>query len=88
VTFHVYTNVTDFIVAESLDECWQLFEKHTGERRVDYEEGDPFGRLVDEMPIKILCENGRPSDSGEFATKTAAEWVAQEGKGFLCSTEY
>jgi hypothetical protein len=84
----VYTNGTDFYVAESLNECWALFEKHTGERRADYEEHDPFGQLVAEMPVKILCENGKPSDSGEFLTKTAAEWAKQEGKGFLCSTEY
>lgn len=33
------------------------------------------------------CANERDEDTGITTKKTAAEWIASHGRGFLCSTE-
>lgn len=92
MTLHVFHDDCEWWVAESLEECWELFLKDKGVSR-DYYEAYEFEQLPEDKIISILCERDaegvwRPSDGGEYVEKTAAEWAKQQGKGMLCTTEY
>jgi hypothetical protein len=84
-TLHAFIIGPDTYIAYDEDDAWACMEEQTGIKRdSDDYEGEVAVRVADDMPLRILLEEGRP----EAETKTAAEWCAQEGRGFLCSTEY
>ena len=88
-TLHCYTDGTDTVVALSPEDALLAWAEHIGD--IEYrDEGDAsFGQLPDDKPLSIICdEDGNPDDEGEAITKTAAEWARDQGRGFLCSTEY
>jgi hypothetical protein len=81
----VYRDDADFVIAGSMSHASEIWQAHVGEPH----KGE--WRLVpDDEPITI--EVGLVLSGREFAqqkmTKTAAEWAAAYGPGFLCSTEY
>lgn len=82
----VFKNDCDHYIAADIDDAWKAFEELTGEKRADYD--DEFVEVPGDTIIKILCEDGRPSDSGELVERTAAEWAEREPRGMLCSTEF
>jgi len=88
MTRHLYQNSECIYCAESLDQCWELYEKDTGLERA-HEENDPFVQLLDDTPLEIACEDptgdpgeiARPLKAGGktiwyFNTRTAGEWAA------------
>lgn len=79
----VWTDDTDTYVGASLDDVRAAIDGHLGEPSGDFDPGGWIA-LDDAAPVTIFYD-----DTGERAevTKTAAEWAASNGRGFLCSTE-
>jgi|GEM_PF-1427581 len=54
------------------------------------QDDDPV--VVKELPLdkvlSIWMENGRISDGGDLVPRTCAEWIASEGEGLLCTSEF
>lgn len=79
---HVFENDHDAVVAESAEDATALLIEMTG---YDPSEVGEWRRIDDGEPYTIqhVDEPGCPKD-----TRTAAEWVAFNGRGPLASTEY
>lgn len=75
----VWTDGTDTVIAYDKLDVWRVLWAHTG----SYVESDldAFERLPDDCEKTI-------TDDGTRTTKTCREWIASDGRGFLCSTEY
>lgn len=83
----VFTNHTDTVVAVDLADAQRVVEDHYGS--TFEQEGwsiDEWGEVHGDKPIAIRNAHGQGWDDKE--TKTAAEWAASNGRGFLCSTEW
>lgn len=84
---NVYTNGTDTVVAESIDDVPGAWASSHG---VDFlDEGndlDEWDQVPDDEPITICNVEGRGHMDKE--TRTAREWADKDGRGLLCSTEY
>ena len=83
----VFTNDTDTVVAVDLADAQRVVEAHYG--ATFEQEGwsiDEWREVPADEPITICNLHDRGSD--DRATKTAAEWAAEDGRGFLCSTEW
>lgn len=79
----VYRNdVIEWVIAESPEEAAELAKEYAGEPDPDWETG-PWRALPDDDTLAIEDE-----DLALVVTKTCAEWVASNGRGFLASTEY
>lgn len=82
----VFTNGTDTVVAADLADAQRVVEAHHG---VTFEqEGwslDEWEEVPSDQLITIWDEG---YDALLYTSKTAADWVASDGRGFLCSTEY
>lgn len=86
--FKVWTNGTDTVIAANLADVRSVIEAQIG--CTLEQEGwslDDWSALPDEEPLTINLEE-QPEGLDPKVTKTCAEWVASEGRGFLCSTEY
>ena len=90
-----FTNDTDTVIADDIEDAWVVWCGHTGELREDYDAED--GWAWEEIPLDkeltIWCDwEGIPdtpdTDGVEEKTKTVAQWIESMGRGFLCSTEY
>jgi hypothetical protein len=73
----------DWVIAETAEEAARLAQGHTGEK-------DPIlQEAIDAFEVW-----GRPTlkmteDEGSSFTEMPVEWwIAEKGKGFLCSTEF
>jgi NTP pyrophosphatase (non-canonical NTP hydrolase) len=89
----VYKSNHDWFVAESEDDAWQMLAEHLCQPVAELvARGERFEIVPDDKLITVICEDHpdgmRPSDSGFNVKKTAAEWVAQEGRGYLCSEDF
>lgn len=82
-TLHVFTNGFDWIVAESAADAARLAEDHHGGTG----DGDPdeWEQLSDKKLLPIYDTDDR---AGPRTTKTCAEWARDNGRGFLCTTEF
>ena len=83
----MFTNDTDTIVAEDLADVAIVLADHYGSSMA--EEGwtlDEWGLVTDDTSITIRNVHGNGWDDKE--TRSAAEWAKQNGRGFLCSTEW
>jgi hypothetical protein len=81
----VWCDGTDWVIAETAERAHELRAKSCGESNPD-DMGDleDWRAISDDESIRV---HDQRDDS--VTTRTAAEWVAHEGKeGFLCSTEY
>lgn len=85
-TLHVFTGSdgTDTVVAFSADDAWSVWEEHTGEKRGDYTDVE-WIRRQDDHELSIMPE---PEASKDKTTKTCRQWADDNGRGFLCSTEW
>lgn len=80
-TLKVWRNdVTDWVVASSPKDADAVCLEHTGDHPDDPHEWEA---LEDDKTLAITDDW-----DGKITTRTAAEWVASNGRGFLCSTEY
>jgi hypothetical protein len=77
---HVFSDGTDTVVAASLEDALAVWTEHAGEREDDM---DPFELVPDEKPLTIT-----DADDGTMETKTAGQWADDNGRGFMCSTEW
>lgn len=83
----VFTNHTDTVVASCLADIPAVLAHHYGSTME--EEGwslDDWDQVPDDKQITIRNVHDRGYYDKEV--KTAAEWAASEGRGFLCSTEW
>jgi hypothetical protein len=88
----VFTNDTDTVVAIKLEDVpdW-LLEQYGGDVE-DYETKD-WEEVPPDRYITIWCDaDGDPTEPEEDGAteimRTAAEWAALRGAGFLCSTDF
>lgn len=84
---HVWTNTTDTVVAADIADAQRVWEEKIG--ATFEQEGMSiydWRQVPDDEVITIRNVHDRGWDDAE--TRTAAEWAAQEGRGFLCSTEW
>ena len=86
-TMHVFKNeITEWVIAESPEDAVAVFLEHVGGTREDHEDYDfDFVQCPDGEPLTIRTDDG-PAGT-ERRTQTCAEWAAEEGRGFLASTE-
>lgn len=87
MTLKVFTNDTDTVVATDLEDVKNIVEAHYGS--TFEQEGwtiDEWGEVPDAEVITIHNFHDRGYD--DKVARTAAEWAATEGRGFLCSTEW
>lgn len=79
----VYRNdIIEWVIARSPEDASDLVKEHAGEPDPDWDTG-PWRALPDDDVLTIEDE-----DLATVVTKTCAEWVASNGRGFLASTEY
>jgi len=77
----------DYVTVIAYDE-WDataVYEDFCGSKLL-LDELPGWDEVADEAVITIQMEDAR--DDGEKVTKRAREWIAESGRGFLCSTEY
>lgn len=96
----VWSNDTDTVIATDIDDVRRIVKSTCG-YSIDEEGGgvDEWYSLPDSKVIKIDDSEGElrkrgfktetnPISGHEVVARTCAEWIASEGRGFLCSTEY
>lgn len=81
----------DYVIATTPRQATKLWEGTIGEARSDHNfTDDDWEEVPADMSLTVTC--GLVLSGREFAeqkvTKTAAEWCAAFGAGFLCSLEY
>lgn len=93
----VFANSVDTIIAEDFEDVKKvILERHGSLEGMD-DEGDWHEYPPDKV-IRIHDNEGDLRERGfvtvtspsghEVVARTAAEWIASEGRGLLCSTEY
>ncbi len=77
----LWTNGADTYVARDVEHVLELYKQAQG---VEYDADDcgEWELREDEGPFAITDEDGGK------VTRTPAEWIAENGPGFLCSTEF
>lgn len=75
----LWTNGCEWVVAPDVADAVSVWEKHTGERAVDY---DHQWREDTRAEIKVTDDEGSPDE-----IRSAAEWVEFKGRGYLWNTE-
>lgn len=78
----LWTNGTETYVARDVAHVLELYKATVGEA-YDAEDCSEWEEREDKGPFAIALDDGRGS-----VTQTPAEWIAENGEGFLCSTEY
>lgn len=95
----VFEDGTDTYVAENLDDLRKLVEERLGcTLEMEGRSIDDFEECPPDKVIRIHDIEGDLRERGFVAeetplghsvvARTAAEWIASEGRGLLCSTEY
>ena len=84
----------DYVVARDLDDAWELYTAHTGEKRDDHAD-DPGAayQIPDDKAYELYidgsgeaCEMGDPG--AKLETDTAVGWARRLGRGYAFGTEY
>lgn len=80
----IYTSEVDFVIAASEDEANAALCKMYGVDLGELLDTDleVTGTWPDDKPLTVTDDDGRK------VTKTGAGWIASEGRGVLCSTEF
>ena len=73
----LWTNGFDTYVAESPTDIPAMHKAWNG-----------YDMDADERDDEVITIASPDDDGGPSVTKTAAEWIAANGPGLLCSTEY
>lgn len=81
----VYRNdVIDWVIASSPADCNEAYAEHTGEPVSAIYDGEYDWRALPlDRTLNMHMDDGRGS-----VEQTCAEWIAEQGRGFLGSTEY
>lgn len=85
---HCFTDNCDTCVAASIEDALTVMEEYG----VTDPDPEMWEQVEDAAEITIHCDaDGVPAQPGDPGvapvTKTAAEWAAAQGRGFLCTTE-
>ena len=81
-----FSDGTDTVVAASEHDAYAVWKEWCG---ADYHDADPFARLLELPADKVLAITTDDGPDGhEKRTQTCAEWAKENGRGFLCSTEF
>ena len=86
---HVYTNGYEWWIAESVDAAKDLCLENIGDpspetlEALEDIEGDGWEELADDAVIGMF----RDEEREDYAKQTCAAWIAEQGRGFLCTTE-
>lgn len=85
---HVYedADISNWVVAASVDDAVTVMLELWGGTVADYEPFD-FTALADDAPLSIWDGEDGPG-SGTKVTKTCAEWIAEQGRGWLAGTDF
>lgn len=88
-TLKIWTNDTEYVIAESADEAIQIASDLTGVPIGDYAEDVWYAR-PDDKPFTFVYEEdyeyrGSPE---RRETHTSAEWVALHGRGYFACSEW
>lgn len=90
-TLHVFrdNNEIDCVIAESAEDAMKVLCEHAGGKPEDYPD-TTFEQMPDDQMLTIMWEDKHdiPPGEPEKMRLTCADWVKQEGRSFLCSTEY
>jgi len=91
--FQVYkVGDADTVIAESADDARRAWCEFTGEDLDACREEHEITPVDPDKVIGIWCDStGKIAEPGHGAAVirfTAAMWVAREGRGFLCSSEF
>lgn len=79
----VWTDGEDWIIAETAERAHELRAESYGEGPDDMGSVSDWRALPDDKPISVH------DDCDDTTTvRTAAEWVAAEGEGVLCSANW
>lgn len=79
----VWTNDVDTVVAVDLSDVKTVLVDVYGADYVDYWDAGEWQEREDK-PLTIANFDGHDNK----ATRSNAEWIASDGRGLLCSTEY
>lgn len=86
-TLKLWTNGVETYLAESPADIPALYEKQTG-GTYDPDEHGEWEERSEDGPLTIVMDTSNNDNPRERVTKTFGEWIATNGPGFLCSTEY
>ena len=79
-----YQNEFDWVIANSIEDAWDVWCDHIGELREDYDDGC----FWKEVPVDEVLSMHDENKDNTVTKKTVKEWIASEGRGFLMSTEF
>lgn len=80
----LWTNDYDTVIAYDREDAIALWAENIGEDP-DFYDPTEWERLPDDKPVRIYEDDDTSKPPTE---KMPAEWIAQNGRGFLCSTEF
>lgn len=81
----VYENDVDTVIAYSPSDASDVYLAHSLEKREDYPHLDD--EWIEVPPDRVMRIHDYRGD-GLVVEMTAAQFVADNGRGFLCSTEF
>jgi hypothetical protein len=85
----IWTNGTEWWIAQDLEHLRKLYREFCGLELEDEDvAGDGWEPWPDDKPIRIRENEDDDSWPPDGVTLLPAEWIARDGPGFLCSTEY
>ncbi len=79
----IYENGTDTVIAHSPEDAVHAWEEANGVSYHDACAGGPDDWTLTDGPLLRISD-----DDGGSETLTLDEWITEEGRGFLCSTEF
>lgn len=83
----LWTNGVETYVARDVDHVLVLYKETTGDD-YDAEDCGEWEERREDGPLTIVMDTSNNDNPRERVTKTFGEWIATNGPGFLCSTEY
>lgn len=86
----IWTNGTDYCVAESAEAALGFWCDHTGEQAEDYSAQD-WVAFPDEKELAFWIDdegNIAEHNEGDLVRKPASDWAGEFASGYLGSTEH
>ena len=86
---HVFSDDVEWYIAASAVDAMAAQRELTGMRESN-QDPETWEQVPDERSLAIhMDDHGNAAEAdAPVVTKTCAEWIAEQGRGFLCSTEY